>query len=137
MSRLQCSMVLYTFTYLWNVWNSLTVTTRRGARRIERLVESLVLVERHIAQVAAERDTVAPSGETISMADAPEGSDAQAAAKIATLTRLKGIGKNILGQLWMELHQPLPDGDAADRSGAWTGRIRGLAGCNDVPAAAA
>ena len=61
------------------------------------------------------------------MADAPEGSDAQAAAKIATLTRLKGIGKNILGQLWMELRQPLPDSDAADRSGAWTGRIRGLA----------
>ena len=82
-------------------------------------MESLVLVERHIAQVAAERDTVARSGETISTANAPEGSDAQAAAKIATLTRLKGIGKNILGRLWMELRQQLRDGDPAARSGAW------------------
>ena len=35
------------------------------------------------------------SGDTkLSIVDSPEGSDAQAAAKIATLTRLKGIGEN-------------------------------------------
>ena len=43
---------------------------------------------------SAERDEVARSGAKLSIVDSPEGSDAQAAAKIATLTRLKGIGEN-------------------------------------------
>ena len=66
----------------------------RARQEILRLVRRLSLVERQIAQVEAERDTVARSGETISMADVSQGSDAQAAAKIAVLTRLKGIGAN-------------------------------------------
>ena len=67
---------------------------RRARQEIERLKERLSLVERQIAEVETERDKVARSGAKVSMADAPKGSDAQAAAKIATLTRLKGIGEN-------------------------------------------
>ena len=52
------------------------------------------LVERQINEVEAERDEVAQAGAQLSIADALEGSDAQAAVKIATLTRLKGIGEN-------------------------------------------
>ncbi len=63
-------------------------------QEIERLKERLSLVERQIAEVEAERDGVAKTGAEFSIADAPEGSNEQAAAKIATLTRLKGIGEN-------------------------------------------
>ena len=63
-------------------------------REVLRLSERLSLVERQIAQVEAERDAVARSGAKRSIAELPEGSDAQAAAKIASLTRLKGIGEN-------------------------------------------
>ncbi len=66
----------------------------RARREILRLAERLALVERQIAQVEAERDGVARSGAKLSIAAVPEGSDAQAAVKIATLTRLKGIGAN-------------------------------------------
>ena len=66
----------------------------RARQEIERLKERLSLVERQIAEVEAERDGVARSGANVLIADAPEGSDAQAAAKIAALTRLKGIGEN-------------------------------------------
>ena len=59
-----------------------------------RLTERLSLVEQQIAQVEAERDGVARSGAKLSIVDSPEGSDAQAAAKIAMLARLKGIGEN-------------------------------------------
>lgn len=52
------------------------------------------MIENQIKEVEAERDEVARAGAEISIADAPEGSDAQAAAKIATLTQLKGIGEN-------------------------------------------
>ena len=66
----------------------------RARQEIVRLTERLSLVERQIAQVEAERDRVARSGAKLSIADVPEGSDAQAAAKIGTLARLKGIGEN-------------------------------------------
>ena len=66
----------------------------RARQEIERLKQRLSLVQRHIAAVEAERNAVARSGAKLPAADAPEGSDAQAAAKIATLTRLKGIGEN-------------------------------------------
>ena len=63
-------------------------------QEILRLAERLALVERQIAQVEAERDEAAQSGAKLSIADVPEGSVAQAMVKIATLTRLKGIGEN-------------------------------------------
>ena len=66
----------------------------RARQEIERLKERLSLVERQIAEVEAERDEVARSGAKLSVADALEGSSQQAAAKIATLTQLKGIGEN-------------------------------------------
>ena len=66
----------------------------RARREIERLKKRLSLVQRQIAEVEAERDWVARAGAKLSIADAPEGSDAQTAAKITTLTRLKGIGEN-------------------------------------------
>jgi transposase len=66
----------------------------RARQEVLRLAERLALVERQIAQVEAERDRVVRSGAQLSAADLPEGVDAQAAAKIATLTRLKGIGAN-------------------------------------------
>ena len=66
----------------------------RARQEILRLAQRLAHVERQVAQVEAERDAVARYGETVSMVDAPEGGDAQVAAKIATLIRLKGIGKN-------------------------------------------
>ncbi len=66
----------------------------RARQEVLRLTERLSLVERQITQVEAERDTVARSGAKLSIAEVPEGSDAQAAAKIASLTRLRGIGEN-------------------------------------------
>ena len=66
----------------------------RARQEVLRLSERLSLVERQIAQVEAERDAVARSGAKLPIAKVAEGSDAQAAAKIASLTRLKGIGEN-------------------------------------------
>ena len=66
----------------------------RARHEVMRLTERLSLVERQIAQVEAERDGVARSGAKLSIVDSPEGSGAQAAAKIAMLARLKGIGEN-------------------------------------------
>ena len=52
-------------------------------------------MEQQIAEVEAERDRVARSGAKLSIGDISEGDgDARAAAAIATLTRLKGLGKN-------------------------------------------
>ena len=66
----------------------------RARQEIERLKERLSMVERQIEEVEAERDEVARAGAELSMSDAPEGSDEQVAAKIATLAQLKGIGEN-------------------------------------------
>ena len=66
----------------------------RARQEVLRLSERLSLVERQIVQVEAERDAVARSGAKLPIAKVAEGSDAQAAAKIASLTRLKGIGEN-------------------------------------------
>ena len=66
----------------------------RARQEVFRLSERLSLVERQIAQVEAERDAVARSGAKLPMTEATEGSDVQAAAKIASLSLLKGIGKN-------------------------------------------
>ena len=66
----------------------------KARREILRIAQRLAVVLRQIAEIEAERDTVAQSGESIRIAEAPQGSDAQAAAKIATLTGLKGIGPN-------------------------------------------
>ena len=66
----------------------------RARQEILRLADRLSLVKGQLAEVEAERDAVARQGAEISVADAPEGSDAQAAAKIAILTRVKGIGEN-------------------------------------------
>ena len=66
----------------------------RARQEILRIAERLALVEEQIAQVEAERDAFVLSGAAISMVDALDGSRARAAAKIATLTRLKVIGPN-------------------------------------------
>ena len=66
----------------------------RARQEILRLVERLSLVERQIAEVEAERDAIVRQGETCPAPAAPEGSEAQAAARIAMLTELKGIGEN-------------------------------------------
>ncbi len=66
----------------------------RARQEILRIVERLGLVQRQIAEVEAERDAVARRGEAIPEAVTREGSEEQAAAKIATLTQLKGIGAN-------------------------------------------
>ena len=66
----------------------------RARQEIERLKERLSLVERQIAEVEAERDEVVRQGAALSPTDVSEGSEAQAAVKIATLHRLKGIGEN-------------------------------------------
>ena len=66
----------------------------RARQEIERLKERLSLVERQIAEVEAERDAVVRAGADVPITDVPEGSEEQAAAKIATLTRLKSIGEN-------------------------------------------
>ena len=66
----------------------------RARQEILRLLERLSLVQRQIAEVEAERDAVVRQGEAISAPLVQEGSDEQVAAKIATLTQLKGIGAN-------------------------------------------
>ncbi|MDE0406325.1 MAG: IS110 family transposase [Alphaproteobacteria bacterium] len=66
----------------------------RVRREIERLAERLALVERQIADVEAERDAVVRRGEALPAPDACPDSEARAAARIAVLTRLRGIGAN-------------------------------------------
>ena len=66
----------------------------RARREIDRRVKRLALVDEQIAEVEAERDGVADKGSALSVADTAEGSDEQAAAKIASLVQLKGIGTN-------------------------------------------
>ena len=66
----------------------------RARQEIERIKERLSLVERQIAEVEAERDAAVRMGADVPIANVPEGSEEQTAAKIATLTQLKGIGEN-------------------------------------------
>lgn len=66
----------------------------RARREIDRRVKRLALVDEQIAEVEAERDAVAHKGAELSVADTADGSDEQAAAKIASLVQLKGIGEN-------------------------------------------
>ena len=66
----------------------------RAQREILRLAERLALVERQIAEIEAERDAVVRAGTALAASDAPECSETRAAFRIATLTRLKGIGPN-------------------------------------------
>ena len=75
----------------------------RARQEILRLAERFSLVERQIAQVEAERDAIVRQGEALAVPVAPEGSDAQAAARMATLTRLKGIGENDAALLTHEI----------------------------------
>ena len=66
----------------------------RARREVERLAERLALVARQIAEVEAERDAEVRRGEALAAApDCADGA-ARAAAKMATLVRLKGIGEN-------------------------------------------
>ena len=66
----------------------------RARQEILRLAERLALVERQIAEVEAERDAVVRRGGALSSAAASGTDTAQAALRIAALTRLKGIGPN-------------------------------------------
>ena len=66
----------------------------RARQEIERLKERLSLVQRQIAEVEAERDAVVQAGVDVPISDVLEGSEEQAAAKIAALTRLKSVGEN-------------------------------------------
>lgn len=66
----------------------------RARQEIERIKDRLSLVAQQIAEVEAERDEVVRQGAELSLTDVSEGSEAQAAVKIATLHRLKGIGEN-------------------------------------------
>ena len=66
----------------------------RARDELDRLAERLALVERQIAAVEAARDAVVRQGRTVELSQAPAGSEAGAALKIATLAELKGIGKN-------------------------------------------
>ena len=59
----------------------------RARQEILRIAGRLALVEEQIAQVEVERDAVLQSGETVSIVDAPKGSETWAAAKIATLSQ--------------------------------------------------
>ena len=66
----------------------------RARRELERLAERLALVARQIAEVEAERDADVRRGEALPAPSACADEDARAAAKMATLVRLKGIGEN-------------------------------------------
>jgi len=66
----------------------------RARREIERLAERLALVDRQIAEVEAERDAVVRRGEALPAPPACPDGETRAAARIATLTRLRGIGAN-------------------------------------------
>ena len=66
----------------------------RARHEILRLLERLRLVESQIAQVEAERDAVVRQGEALPASVTCEKSEAPPAARIATLTHLKGIGPN-------------------------------------------
>ena len=57
-------------------------------------MERLALVHKQIAAIEAERDAIARAGADLSAADTLEGSDEHAAAKIAAVAQLKGIGNN-------------------------------------------
>ncbi len=66
----------------------------RARQEILRLVERLSLVQRQITAVEAERDAVVRQGAAIPAPVAPQRSEERAAARIATLAQLKGIGAN-------------------------------------------
>ncbi len=66
----------------------------QARQEIERIAERLAVVLRQVEAVEAERDAFVSSGRSPRPAVARAGSDAGAAAKIATLARLKGIGVN-------------------------------------------
>ncbi len=66
----------------------------QARKEILRILDRMQLAEKQIAEVEAERDEVACKGATIAIADTVAGSDEQVAAKIATLSQLKGIGAN-------------------------------------------
>ena len=70
----------------------------RARREIERLAERLALVEGQIAAVEAERNAVVRRGDSFYEAGLPPDvcpdGEARAAAQLAALTRLKGIGSN-------------------------------------------
>ena len=63
-------------------------------REILRLAERLALVKQPIAEQEAECDALVLRGAVLTATVAPKGRKGQAALKIATLTRLKGIGSN-------------------------------------------
>ena len=66
----------------------------RARQEILRLMDRLTLVQQQIAQVEAERDAVVRQGKVLPAPNALDGGEANAAVKIASLTRLKGIGEN-------------------------------------------
>ena len=66
----------------------------RARQEIFRLVERLSLVQRQIAEVETERDAFDRQVEALPAPVVPDGSAEHAAAKVATLTQLKGIGAN-------------------------------------------
>ena len=66
----------------------------KARQEIVRIAERLGVVLRQIDEVEAERNAVTQSGQSIRIVDAAKGSDEHAAAKIAILTGLKGIGPN-------------------------------------------
>ena len=77
----------------------------RARREVERLAERLALVARRIAEVEAERDAEVRRGEALAAApDCADGA-ARAAAKMATLVRLKGIGRDGPGWIRAQLVQ--------------------------------
>ena len=66
----------------------------RARRELERLAERLALVARQIAEVEAARDAEVRRGEALPAPPDCACGAARAAARMATLARLKGIGKN-------------------------------------------
>ena len=66
----------------------------RARCEIERLAERLALVERQIAALEAERDAAVRRGAAVAAPDGCGDGAARAAARVATLVRLKGIGAN-------------------------------------------
>lgn len=66
----------------------------QARKEILRILDRLQLAEKQIAEIEVERDEFVSKGATVAMADTVAGSDEQVAAKIATLSQLKGIGAN-------------------------------------------
>ncbi len=66
----------------------------RARGELERLAERLALAKRQIAEVEAERNAVVRRGKALPAPPDCADEDARAAAKIATLAGLKGIGEN-------------------------------------------